>query len=193
MFYVVFLWCLRVIHVMFYDVFFVMLMWYICDIPWCILWCSYSVHMMFYDIFYDVHVIYMWCFYVHIVLSGINIRDSQPKKVNGTSVLTTRGSGNNLRLAQPLSPVGNNLRLMRPLQRRHGSAWPPWRTSVSPEGRVKPSGVAESRVGPTVTPIYHDRTNMTMHSERKHGSHVMTRHDSGHSTTTVSMPLHQWG
>jgi hypothetical protein len=176
---------------MFYDVFFMMLTWYIYDAPWCILWCSYSIHMTFYDVFCDVHVIYMWCFYVHVVLSGISIRDTQPKEVNDTFVLTTRGSGNILNLARPLSPVENNLRLTRPLQRKHGSVWPPWRTSASPKGRVKPSGVAESRVGPTVAPISHDRTNMTMHSERErgHGSRVMTRHDSGHFTTTVSMPL----
>jgi hypothetical protein len=77
-------------------------------------------------------------FYMKVVIlnvSGINIRDTQLKKVNDTSVLTTRGSGNNLRLS-------------RPLQRKHRSARPPWHTSVSPEGHVRPSGEAGSHVGP---------------------------------------------
>jgi hypothetical protein len=75
----------------------------------------------------------------HWYVSSINIRDTQSKEVNGTSVLTTRG-------------LGNNLRLVRPLRCKHGSARPLRHTSTLSEGHVGPSGEAGSRVGPYHNP-----------------------------------------
>jgi hypothetical protein len=93
---------------------------------------------------------------------------------------------------RPLRPAGNNFRLARPLQRKHGSARPSWHTSASLEGRMEPSGKAESHGVPTTTLISTNGTDMTTHSEQERGNHALTQHDPGHSTTTTSIPLQRW-
>jgi hypothetical protein len=53
MFYYVFLWCLRSIYVMFYDV--------INDVHVIYMRCSIMYLVIFYSVFNYVHLVYMWC------------------------------------------------------------------------------------------------------------------------------------